>query len=337
MSFKVGINGFGRIGRLSLRAILEHYGKEIQVVAINDLADTHTSAHLFTYDSTFRKFHGDVKATDNELIINGSTVHMSAERDPAKIDWNAHGVQLVLECTGLFTKREAAEKHLGGSVKKVLISAPATDEDITIVMGVNDKLYKPSEHHIISNASCTTNSLAPVAKVLHENFTIEKGLMTTVHAYTNDQNVQDQFHKDLRRARAAAVNIIPTSTGAAKAISLVLPDLKGKLDGFALRVPTITGSVTDLTVKLSKKTTVEEVNSLMKQAAHGVMRGVLEYSELPLVSGDIIANPHSAIFDAGMTKVMDGDCVKILSWYDNEWGYSNRVADLIHTIALKGV
>ncbi len=337
MSFKIGINGFGRIGRLSLRTILEKYGKEVQVVAINDLTDTATNAYLFKYDTAFGKFHGDVKHEKDALTVNGQHIHVFKEKEPGNIDWSAHGVQLVIEATGIFTKRDLAKNHLGGSVKKVLISAPASDEDITVVMGVNDHLYDPKDHHIISNASCTTNSLAPVAKVIHDNFGIAKGLMTTIHAYTNDQKIQDQAHSDLRRARAAAQNIIPTSTGAAKAISLVMPELKGKLDGFALRVPVITGSVTDLTVELEKSTSAEEVNQYMKNAAIGKMRGVLEYSEDPLVSSDIIANSHSAIFDAPMTKVINGNCLKVLSWYDNEWGYSNRIADFVHLIAQRWV
>jgi glyceraldehyde 3-phosphate dehydrogenase len=337
MATKIGINGFGRIGRLSLRTIQKKYAGKLEVVAINDLCDTKTNAHLLKFDSTFGKFDGEVSCDESSIIVNGKPIKVFAERDPANIDWSSLGVEIVLESTGIFTKREDAAKHLGGTVKKVLISAPAKGEDITIVMGVNENQYDPKKHHVVSNASCTTNSLAPVAKILNDNFGILKGLMTTVHAYTNDQKIQDQYHKDLRRARAAAINIIPTTTGAAKAVALVLPELKGKLDGFALRVPVVTGSVTDLTLHLSKNVTVEEVNAAVKKAADGPLKGILLYTEDPIVSTDIVMDSHSAIYDATMAKVIDGNLLKILSWYDNEWGYSSRVADLMNYFVEKGL
>ncbi|MCA1947435.1 MAG: type I glyceraldehyde-3-phosphate dehydrogenase [Armatimonadetes bacterium] len=337
MATKIGINGFGRIGRLSLRTILKRYPGELEVVAVNDLTDAKTNAHLLKYDSTFGRFDGTVGVDGDNIVVNGKTIKVFAEKDPANIDWSSLGVEIVLESTGKFTNRDDAAKHLGGTVKKVLISAPAKNEDITIVLGVNEGDYDPAKHHVVSNASCTTNSLAPVAKVLDENFGIVKGLMTTVHAYTNDQRIQDMAHKDLRRARAAAVSIIPTTTGAAKAIGLVLPQLKGKLDGYALRVPTLTGSVTDLTLELSKQVTVEEVNAAVKAAAEGPMKGILCYMEDPIVSADIVQDEHSAIYDAGMAKVIGGNMLKILSWYDNEWGYSCRVADLLHYFVKKGL
>lgn len=337
MAVKIGINGFGRIGRLSLRALLEKYPKELEVVAINDLTDAHTNAHLFKYDSTYGVYKGSVEYSENTLCIDGHRIQVFAQKDPAMIDWSSKGVEIVIESTGFFTKREDAAKHLQGSVKKVIISAPASNEDITLVLGVNESKYDPKTHHVISNASCTTNSLAPVAKILNDQFGIVKGLMTTVHAYTNDQKVQDQAHKDLRRARAAGSNIIPTTTGAAKAIGLVLPELSGKLDGFALRVPVTVGSVTDLTVNLDKKATVAEVNQAMQQAATGPLRGILEYTEEEIVSSDVIGNPHSAIYDAKMTRLVQDNCLKILSWYDNEWGYSCRIADLCHFLVQKGL
>ena len=337
MATKIGINGFGRIGRLSLRTILKRYPGELEVVAVNDLTDAKTNAHLLKYDSTFGRFDGTVGVDGDNIVVNGKTIKVFAEKDPANIDWSSLGVEIVLESTGKFTNRDDAAKHLGGTVKKVLISAPAKGEDITIVLGVNEGDYDPAKHHVVSNASCTTNSLAPVAKVLDENFGIVKGLMTTVHAYTNDQRIQDMAHKDLRRARAAAVSIIPTTTGAAKAIGLVLPQLKGKLDGYALRVPTLTGSVTDLTLELSKQVTVEEVNAAVKAAAEGPLKGILCYMEDPIVSADIVQDEHSAIYDAGMAKVIGGNMLKILSWYDNEWGYSCRVADLLHYFVKKGL
>jgi len=337
MATKIGINGFGRIGRLSLRTILKNYPGKLEVVAINDLCDTKTNAHLLKYDSTFGKFPGEVSYDDTNIIVNGKPIKVFAEKDPAAIDWSSLGVEIVLEATGKFTNKDDAAKHLGGTVKKVLISAPAKGEDVTIVLGVNEDQYDPKNHHVISNASCTTNSLAPVAKILDREFGIVKGLMTTVHAYTNDQKIQDQFHKDLRRARAAAVSIIPTTTGAAKAVALVLPQLKGKLDGYALRVPTLTGSGTDLTLELSKSVTVEEVNAAVKKAAETELKGILEYTEDPIVSADIVGNDHSAIYDAGCAKVIGGNMLKILSWYDNEWGYSCRVADLLNYLVEKGL
>lgn len=337
MATKIGINGFGRIGRLSLRTILKRYPGELEVVAVNDLTDAKTNAHLLKYDSTFGRFDGTVGVDGDNIVVNGKTIKVFAEKDPANIDWSSLGVEIVLESTGKFTNREDAAKHLGGTVKKVLISAPAKGEDITVVLGVNEGDYDPAKHHVVSNASCTTNSLAPVAKVLDENFGIVKGLMTTVHAYTNDQRIQDMAHKDLRRARAAAVSIIPTTTGAAKAIGLVLPQLKGKLDGYALRVPTLTGSVTDLTLELSREVTAEEVNAAVKAAAEGPLKGILCYMEDPIVSADIVQDDHSAIYDAGMAKVIGGNMLKILSWYDNEWGYSCRVADLLHYFVKKGL
>jgi glyceraldehyde 3-phosphate dehydrogenase len=337
MATKIGINGFGRIGRLSLRTIMKLYPGELEVVAINDLCDTKTNAHLLKYDSTFRQFPGEVTFDESNIIVNGKKIRSFAEKDPAAIDWKSLGVEIVLESTGKFVNKEDAVKHLGGSVKKVLISAPAKGEDVTIVLGVNEDKYDPKIHHVVSNASCTTNSLAPVAKVINDEFGIEKGLMTTVHAYTNDQKIQDQFHKDLRRARAAAINTIPTSTGAAKAVALVLPELKGKLDGYSLRVPVVTGSVTDLTVLLSKDATVDEVNAAVKKAAAGYLKGIVLYTEDPIVSTDIIQDDHSAIYDAGMAKVIGGNLLKILSWYDNEWGYSCRVADILHFFVKKGL
>ncbi|MBN1486335.1 MAG: type I glyceraldehyde-3-phosphate dehydrogenase [Anaerolineae bacterium] len=335
MGTKVAINGFGRIGRLVLRTILEYHAEELEVVAINDLYDTKTNAHLFKYDSTFGIFPGEVTYTADSIIVNGKAIKAYAVRDPAELPWGEMGVEIVVESTGIFRDRAGATKHLEAGAKKVIISAPAKGEDITIVLGVNDGDYDPEKHHIISNASCTTNCLAPVAKVLQEKYGIEKGLMTTIHAYTNDQRILDTGHKDLRRARAAALNIIPTTTGAAKAVSLVLPELKGIVDGFALRVPTPTSSVVDLTVTLKKDVTAEEVNAAFKEAAEGELKGILGYSEEPLVSMDYKGDSRSSIVDAAMTKVMDGNLVKVLSWYDNEWGYSCRVGDLAAIIASK--
>ena len=335
MSVKVGINGFGRIGRNVFRAALG--SKDVEFVAVNDITDTGTLAHLLKYDSVLGNLDAEVKAGDGSISVNGKSFKVFKETDPAKLDWESIGAQVVIESTGLFTKKEDASKHLRGGVKKVLISAPAKNEDVTIVLGVNDDKYNPKEHHVVSNASCTTNCLAPVAKVLHDNFTIKSGLMTTIHSYTNDQKLLDLPHKDLRRARAAALSIIPTSTGAAKAIGLVMPDLKGKLDGFALRVPTPNVSVVDLVVDVQKKTSKEEVNQLMKKAAEGPMKGILAYSEEPLVSVDFRGNPNSSIFDPEYTFVVDGNHIKILSWYDNEWGYSCRVVDLIRFVAERGL
>jgi glyceraldehyde 3-phosphate dehydrogenase len=327
---KVGINGFGRIGRNFLRAALAS-NAPIEIVAVNDLTSIDTLAHLIKYDSILGRINQEVTFDDNSLTIGGKKIRVFAEKDPAALAWGSVGAEIVIESTGRFTKASDAGKHLVGGAKKVVISAPATDEDVTLVLGVNDSAYDPAKHNIISNASCTTNCLAPMAKVLHENFGIVRGFMTTVHAYTNDQVILDFPHKDLRRARAAATNIIPTSTGAAKAIGLVLPELKGKLDGYALRVPVPTGSITDLTVELSKETSAAEVNAAMKKAAEGPLRGILRYTEDPIVSTDIVTDPHSSIFDAGITKVI-GNQAKVASWYDNEWGYSNRLVDLMSFI-----
>lgn len=322
----VGINGFGRIGRNFFRAALTN--PEINIVGINDLTDNATLAHLLKYDSILGRLGLPVSHTEESITVGGKTIKVFAERDPGALPWAAVGAQVVVESTGHFTKAADAKKHIAAGAKKVIISAPATDEDITIVMGVNHEKYDGSKHHVISNASCTTNCLAPMAKVLNDNFGIVRGLMTTVHAYTNDQVILDFPHKDLRRARAAAQNIIPTSTGAAKAISLVLPELKGKLDGYALRVPVPTGSATDLTVELEKEVSAAEINAAMKAAADGALKGFLSYTEDPIVSTDIVTDPSSCIFDAGVTKVI-GKSAKVLGWYDNEWGYSNRLVDLI--------
>ncbi len=327
---KVGINGFGRIGRNFLRAVIASDAK-IEIVAVNDLTSIDTLAHLIKYDSILGRLNKEVTFDDSSLTIGGKKIRVFAEKDPAALPWGSVGADIVIESTGRFTKASDAAKHLTGGAKKVVISAPATDEDVTLVLGVNDSAYDPAKHKVISNASCTTNCLAPMAKVLHENFGIVKGFMTTVHAYTNDQVILDFPHKDLRRARAAATNIIPTSTGAAKAIGLVLPELKGKLDGYALRVPVPTGSITDLTVEVSKETSAAEVNAAMKKAAEGALKGILRYTEDPIVSADIVTDPHSSIFDAGITKVI-GNQVKVASWYDNEWGYSNRLVDLMSFI-----
>jgi glyceraldehyde 3-phosphate dehydrogenase len=335
MGIKVGINGFGRIGRNVFRAALGR--GDVDFVAVNDITNTKTLAHLLKYDSVLGNLDADISATDNSIKVNDEEFRVFSERDPGKIDWESVGAEIVVESTGLFTDRDNAAKHLRGTVKKVIISAPAKNEDITVVLGVNEQSYNPQQHHIISNASCTTNCLAPIAKVLHENFTIKKGLMTTIHSYTNDQQLLDLPHKDLRRARAAALSIIPTSTGAAKAIGLVLPELKGHLDGISLRVPTPNVSIVDLVAEVEKSTTKEEVNAAMKKAADGNLRGLLQYSEEPLVSIDFRGNPHSSILDAPYTSVLDGNMVKVLSWYDNEWGYSCRVVDLIKYIAERGL
>lgn len=327
---KVGVNGFGRIGRNFLRASLES-GSDFEIVGINDLTDNATLAHLLKYDSILGRLSQSVTNTESSITVGGKTISVSAERDPANIPWGKLGVDVVVESTGIFTKAADARKHLAAGAKKVIISAPATDEDITIVMGVNHDKYDPSKHNIISNASCTTNCLAPMAKVLNDEFGIVRGLMTTIHAYTNDQVILDFPHKDLRRSRAAALSIIPTSTGAAKAISLVLPELKGKLDGYALRVPVPTGSATDLTVELAKEVSVSEINSALKKASEGSLKGYLTYTEDPIVSADIVTDPSSCILDAGLTKVI-GTTAKVVGWYDNEWGYSNRLVDLIKYI-----
>ncbi len=338
MSVKVGINGFGRIGRNTFKVILEKYSKELEIVAINDLTDAKTLAHLLKYDSIFGRFNGTVEADNNYLVVNGNKVEIIAEREPGNIDWKARGVELVLEATGLFTKKERAETHITrGGAKKVLISAPATNEDITIVLGVNDSKYKPELHNVISNASCTTNCLAPVAKVLNDNFGVVKGLMTTVHSYTNDQKILDLPHSDLRRARAAGMSIIPTKSGAAKAIGLVIPELDGRLNGFAYRVPTPDVSVVDLVVEVQRPVTKEVVNAALKAAADGSMHGILDYSEEQLVSIDYKGDPASSIVDALSTMVIDGNMVKVVAWYDNEWGFSNRYADLAVFVARKGL
>ncbi|HEY6334221.1 MAG TPA: type I glyceraldehyde-3-phosphate dehydrogenase, partial [Blastocatellia bacterium] len=310
---------------------------DVEFVAVNDITDTKTLAHLLKHDSVLGNLKADIRAGENAISVDGKEFKVFAERDPAKLDWGSVGAEIVIESTGLFTKRADAQKHLHDTVKKVIISAPAMDEDITIVLGVNEKAYKPKEHNIISNASCTTNCLAPIAKVLHENFTIKSGLMTTVHSYTNDQQLLDLPHKDIRRARAAALSIIPTSTGAAKAIGLVLPELKGKLDGLSLRVPTPNVSIVDLVAVVEKSTTKQEVNDAMKHAASGSMHGILQYSNEPLVSIDFRSNPHSSILDSDYTYVVDGNLVKLLSWYDNEWGYSCRVVDLIRFLVEQGL
>ncbi len=334
MAVKVGINGFGRIGRNFFRAALEQ-GADLDIVAVNDLTSPETLANLLKFDSVAGKLSEDVSVEDGNLKVGDKTIKVLAERDPANLPWKDLGVDIVIESTGFFTKAADAQKHIDAGAKKVIISAPATDEDATLVMGVNDESYDPETQNIISNASCTTNCLAPLAQVLNDTFGIEKGLMTTVHAYTADQNLQDGPHKDPRRARAAAINIVPTSTGAAKAIGLVLPELKGKLDGFAMRVPVPTGSATDLTAEVSRETTVEEVNAAYKAAAEDPKwKGILAYSEDPLVSSDIVGDPHSSIFDAGLTRVI-GNQVKVVAWYDNEWGYSNRLVDLTELVASK--
>ncbi len=345
MTIRVGINGFGRIGRNFFRAWMDQdrFGvsvggnwlspADLEIVAINDLTDTKTLAHLLKYDSTLGRFNGEVSFSDDEISVNGKAIKVSKEKDPANLPWGKYGVDIVIESTGIFVN-EMARKHLEAGAKKVIISAPAKNEDITIVLGVNDHLYDSSAHTVISNASCTTNCLAPMAKVIHEEFGIVKGLMTTIHAYTNDQRILDFAHSDLRRARAAALNMIPTTTGAAKAISLVLPDLKGKLDGYAMRVPVPTGSATDLTVNLAKKVSVDEINAALKSAAEGKLKGIMSYMTDPIVSTDIVTDPHSSIIDAALTSVLD-DMAKVVSWYDNEWGYSNRLVDLTRLVAAK--
>jgi glyceraldehyde 3-phosphate dehydrogenase len=326
VTVRVGINGFGRIGRNLFRAVAAS-GADIEIVGVNDLTDNATLAHLLKYDSILGRFPGQVTSTEDEISVDGKSFKAYAHRDPAQLPWGEIGADVVVESTGIFTDATKAKVHVDGGAKKVIISAPATNEDVTIVLGVNDSAYDPAKHTIISNASCTTNCLGPLAKVLNDSFGIERGLMTTIHAYTQDQNLQDGPHKDLRRARAAALNIVPTSTGAAKAIGLVLPELKGKLDGFALRVPVPTGSATDLTVTVSREVTADEVKAAYRAAAEGELKGILTYTEDPIVSSDIVTDPASCIFDAGLTKVI-GDQVKVVGWYDNEWGYSNRLADL---------
>ena len=335
MPVKVGINGFGRIGRNVLRAGLND--PDIEWVAANDLTDTKTLAHLLKYDSVLGPLKAEVKAEGDYIVVDGKRIRVFAIKDPGELPWDSLGVEIVIESTGKFTDATQASKHLRGTVKKVIISAPAKNEDVTIVLGVNEHMYDPARHRIISNASCTTNCLAPVVKVVHENFRILKGSMTTIHSYTNDQNVLDFPHKDLRRARAAAINMIPTTTGAAKAIGLVIPELKGKLDGLAIRVPTPNVSIVDLVALVEKNTTAEEVNAALKAAAQGPLKGILDYTEDPVVSTDLMHHPASSIVDSALTKVLDGNLVKVMAWYDNEWGYSLRIVDLIKFLVQKGL
>ena len=337
MTTRVGINGFGRIGRQVTRAMGERYPQTLEVAAVNDLADAKTNAHLFKYDTNYGIYPGTVEARNGGLAIDGKDVKVFSERDPANIPWAELGIELVVESTGLFTDGEKAAAHMEGGAKKVIISAPAKGEDITLVLGVNDDKYDSAQHKIISNASCTTNCFATMVKVLHDSFSIQHGLMSTIHSYTNDQKILDQVHEDLRRARAAAANIIPTSTGAAKAVGLVVPELSGKLHGMAFRVPTTTGSITDFVATLSRDVTVEEVNKAFKEAAESSLKGILQYCDEPLVSSDFKGNPHSCIFDALSTMVMEGKMVKVLGWYDNEWGYSCRTADLCAFMVEKGM
>jgi glyceraldehyde 3-phosphate dehydrogenase len=335
MAVKVGINGFGRIGRNVVRAALNR--NDIEFVAVNDLTDTNTLAHLLKYDSVLGTLPVEIQAEEDAIVVGGKRIKVFAQKDPALLDWNSVGAQIVVESTGRFTDAKDASKHIRGSVKKVIISAPAKNEDVTLVLGVNDGVYDAAKHNIVSNASCTTNCLAPVVKVLHATVGILKGSMTTIHSYTNDQNVLDFPHKDLRRARAAALNMIPTTTGAAKAIGLVMPELKGKLDGYSMRVPTPDVSVVDLVAITARPTTAEEVNAAFKAAAEGPLKGILAYTEDPVVSTDMLHNPNSSIVDGQMTKVLDGNLLKVISWYDNEWGYSCRVVDLIAFLTQKGL
>jgi glyceraldehyde 3-phosphate dehydrogenase len=337
MTVKVGINGFGRIGRQVLKAILDDYPDDIKVVAVNDLFDAETNAHLLRYDSNYGKFPGTVEVKDGNLVVNGREIKVFAQRDPAQLPWGELGVQIVLESTGVFRQRDKAALHLQAGAKKVIISAPAKGEDITIVLGVNEEKYDPANHHIISNASCTTNCLAPAAKVVHEKFGIVKGLMTTIHSYTTDQRILDLAHRDMRRARAAALNIIPTTTGAAKALALVIPDLKGKFDGMAMRVPTPTVSIVDFVAEVERKVTTESLRAAFAAAAEGELEGILGYSEEPLVSMDYKGDPRSSIVDGLSTMALGGNMVKVIAWYDNEWAYSVRVADLIKYMADKGM
>tara|TARA_B100001029_G_scaffold151272_1_gene133702 strand:+ start:745 stop:1755 length:1011 start_codon:yes stop_codon:yes gene_type:complete len=330
---KIGINGFGRIGRQLTKLIIN--SNAVELVAVNDLADSKTSAHLFKYDTSYGIFNGDIEYNDSEIIINGNSIKKFAERDPAQINWTDQEVDIVVESTGIFTKKSQAEKHISGSVKKVIISAPATDEDITIVLGVNEENYDPKNHNVISNASCTTNCVAPMVKVLNDNFSVKHALMSTIHSFTNDQSVLDQPHSDLRRSRTASENIIPTSTGAAKAVVQVIPEMKGKIDGMAYRVPTASVSVTDLTVSLNKNTTSEEINSVFESSSKNELKGFLEYSDLPLVSQDFKGNPHSVIFDSLSTIQVENNFFKIVGWYDNEWGYANRTFNLIEMVSSK--
>jgi glyceraldehyde 3-phosphate dehydrogenase len=337
MATRIGINGFGRIGRITFRTINQYQKDELEVAAVNDLTDPKTNAHLLKWDSTYGAYPGKVEASEDAIIVDGRPVRVLAERDPGSIPWQDYGVDIVIESTGIFTDATKAAAHLQSGAKKVIISAPAKNEDATIVLGVNEDQYDPTRHKIISNASCTTNGIAPLVKVLHQSFGCVKGLMTTIHAYTNDQRIQDMYHKDLRRARAAAVNLIPTTTGAAYAVTHVMPELKGKLHGIALRVPVATVSIVDFTADLKKEVTVEEVNQAFKAAAEGPLKGILAYCEEPLVSTDFIGNPNSSIVDAPSTMVIGGNMVKILSWYDNEWGYCSRLADLTAFVADNGL
>ena len=337
MTTRIAISGFGRIGRLVLRSMLARHKNGLAVVAVNDMADLKTNAHLFRYDSTYGVYPGKVEIGEGVISIDGHNIAVLNEKDPSRLPWKQLGVDIVIESTGVFTDAAHVRAHLEAGAKKAIVTAPATNEDITLVLGVNDSAYDPRKHHIVSNASCTTNCLAPVAKVVHDSFGIERGLMTTTHAYTNDQRILDLMHKDLRRARAAAMNIVPTSTGAAKAIGLVMPDLKGKLHGLSLRVPTSTVSVVDLVVDLKKAATVEAINNALKQAAEGKMNGILAYCDEPLVSSDFRGNPASSIVDGLSTVVLEGKMAKILSWYDNEWGYSCRVGDVAELMAEKGL
>jgi glyceraldehyde 3-phosphate dehydrogenase len=338
MATRIGINGFGRIGRQVSRAIIENYPRKLEVAAVNDLADAETNAHLFKYDTNYGIYPGTVEARNGSLVIDKKDVRVFSERDPSKIPWAEMGVDIVVESTGIFTDAEKAAAHInGGGAKKVIISAPARNEDITLVLGVNDHRYEPAQHSIVSNASCTTNCFAPMVKVLHDSFGLQHGLMSTVHSYTNDQKILDQVHEDLRRARAAATNIIPTSTGAARVVGRVIPELNGKLHGIAFRVPTATVSITDFVATLSREVTTDEVNTAFKEAAEGSLNGILQYCDEPLVSTDFKGNSHSCIIDALSTIVMEGEMVKVLGWYDNEWGYSCRTADLCNFMVDKGL
>ena len=337
MATRIGINGFGRVGRLTLRAVNQYHKGKLEVAAINDLTDTKTNAHLLKWDSTYGPYGGKVEATEDSIIVDGNKVQVLSERDPANISWRDYGVDIVIESTGLFTDATKAAAHLKGGTKKVLISAPAKNEDITIVLGVNEDQYQPDKHKVISNASCTTNCIAPAVRVLHSSFGVTKGLMTTIHAYTYDQRLLDMYHKDLRRARAAALNIVPTTTGAARAVAQVIPELKGRLHGLAMRIPVATVSVVDFVADLEKEVTVEQVNQAFEKAAAGELKGILEYCTEELVSIDFKGNPASSIFDAPSTMVIGGNMVKVLAWYDNEWGYSCRLADLATYISDKGL
>lgn len=336
MAEKIGINGFGRIGRLAFRVINQHYSDKLEVAVVNDLTDAKTNAHLLKYDSNYGIYPGKVEVKDDAIVVDSRTTKVIAERDPGKIPWKDYGVDLVIESTGLFTDAAKASAHFQGGAKKIVISAPAKGEDITIVLGVNQEKYNPRQHHVISNASCTTNGIAPVVKILNDNFGVTKGFLTTIHAYTNDQRLQDMYHKDLRRARQAATNIVPTTTGAARALGLVIPEIQGKLDGVAFRVPVPTVSLCDFVADLDKQATIEQVNKAFQTAANGKLKGILEYCDEPLVSIDFKGNQHSSIFDSLSTMILAGNMVKVLAWYDNEWGYSCRLADLVIFILSKG-